>query len=360
VAEERERLRQVIEELNLTWSSFLSVHLELIRWETHGFPGMGADAQDVLNIEFADDYEIFVGLMWQRFGTPTGRAGSGTEEEFNRAYDRWKQDPTAVDIMFYFRRARAGETKATVQTRRIRSFKKKLGELGGLWWEFTDSDDFAALLRMHLARQVQKRLQAGSAVVTRRVAEPRAPYEVVSSDERKKQLDDMIEHYSSSVAEVTSLMDEVLSINTGFHAAVTHHLSVAENVEPATVFSGMARDSDSFAQQLAAVVPRVATSFSSVLTTLSCMAPLLLEHSEFTIDVARGSKVRLAELRAQIDATATSGAEFAETLARAAAAEPALKLSLQAAQKAVESYVQELRAVGVLASEVYMAFVRDH
>ncbi|PYL26201.1 MAG: hypothetical protein DMF37_02915 [Verrucomicrobia bacterium] len=45
---------------------------------------MGADAQDVINHQLAE-YDIFLGIMSCRFGSPTKRAHSGTEEEFNRA-----------------------------------------------------------------------------------------------------------------------------------------------------------------------------------------------------------------------------------------------------------------------------------
>src|ERR1700756_3440394 len=79
---ERSRLEEVIRELNVTWTRTLGVRLELVSWETHGYPGVGADPQDVLNRQLPNDYDIFIGLMWTKFGTPTGRAGSGTEEEF--------------------------------------------------------------------------------------------------------------------------------------------------------------------------------------------------------------------------------------------------------------------------------------
>lgn len=47
------------------------------------------------------EYDIFVGIMWKRFGTPTGKADSGTEEEFHIAYRPW-QENESVRILFYF------------------------------------------------------------------------------------------------------------------------------------------------------------------------------------------------------------------------------------------------------------------
>src|ERR1019366_132994 len=97
---ERSLLEEAIRELNLSWSRTLGVHLELVRWEANGYPGVGHDAQDVLNRELPGDYDIFVGLMWAKFGTPTGRAGSGTEEEFHRALKRFQENAGSVKIMF--------------------------------------------------------------------------------------------------------------------------------------------------------------------------------------------------------------------------------------------------------------------
>ena len=73
VLAERTRLEEVIHELNATWSRSLGIRLDLIRWETHAYPALGEDAQAVINTQVPDDYDIFVGIMWHRFGTPTGR-----------------------------------------------------------------------------------------------------------------------------------------------------------------------------------------------------------------------------------------------------------------------------------------------
>ena len=40
-----------------------------------------------------------------RFGSPTKRAHSGTEEEFNRAVQKYMQNPHSIRILFYFRNA---------------------------------------------------------------------------------------------------------------------------------------------------------------------------------------------------------------------------------------------------------------
>ena len=105
VQDERQSLEEIIQELNITWSRELGIRLELVRWETHAYPGISDDAQEVINQQIPTDYDLFIGVMWCRYGTPTGRAGSGTVEEFNRAKSRYDQDSTSVQLMIYFKDA---------------------------------------------------------------------------------------------------------------------------------------------------------------------------------------------------------------------------------------------------------------
>ena len=93
VVDERKILTSVIEEINQTAGHADNIRLDPIKWETHSRPGFGEDAQDVINQQIGDDYDILIGIMWKRFGSPTRRAESGTEEEFNRALSRWKTSP---------------------------------------------------------------------------------------------------------------------------------------------------------------------------------------------------------------------------------------------------------------------------
>ena len=103
VIEEREVVSVVVDELRRILGEIRQVELETVRWETHAWPDVGADAQDVINREISQ-FDIFVGIMWRRFGTPTKRAESGTSEEFERAYTYFKEYGRPR-IMFYFRRA---------------------------------------------------------------------------------------------------------------------------------------------------------------------------------------------------------------------------------------------------------------
>ena len=54
---------EVISEFNLTWGDAHNARLELRKWETNTRPGFGRDAQDVINQQIGEDYDIFLGIM---------------------------------------------------------------------------------------------------------------------------------------------------------------------------------------------------------------------------------------------------------------------------------------------------------
>ena len=102
VQSERLQLSKVVDELNTTISAIApekQIFLELIKWETHVHPGLGRDPQEVVNQQIGK-YDIFVGIIWKRLGTPTALARSGTEEEFQHAYSIWQKNKS-FPVLFY-------------------------------------------------------------------------------------------------------------------------------------------------------------------------------------------------------------------------------------------------------------------
>lgn len=157
VQDERDILEEVIQEINGTWSKNLGLRIELIRWETNAYPGIGSDAQDVINHQIEETFDIFIGIMWCRFGTPTLRSGSGTKEEFERAISRYRNNENSVSIMMYFKDEAIPPSKIDFdQAKLVDDFKKSLGGEGALYWIFKDCSDFEKLLRIHLTKKLQE------------------------------------------------------------------------------------------------------------------------------------------------------------------------------------------------------------
>jgi hypothetical protein len=102
VAEERNTVALVVEELNRRVARSHSCLLSLWRWETDARSGMHiAGPQGLIDerMEIGDS-DIAIGIFWKRFGTPTGDARSGTEHELRRAWDAWRENDRP-DVMVY-------------------------------------------------------------------------------------------------------------------------------------------------------------------------------------------------------------------------------------------------------------------
>ena len=157
VQEERNALQSIIDEVNQNIGSSLGIRLELIRWETNVTPGFASYPQEVINKEIGDNYDIFIGILWSRAGTPTPKAESGTLEEFEIAYEKYKANPESVDLLIYFKDTSIPISDIDVeQIGKIKTFRKSLGEKGGLYWTFDSLPDFEAILRGHLSNLTRK------------------------------------------------------------------------------------------------------------------------------------------------------------------------------------------------------------
>ena len=152
VEDEVETVRQVADELNRMGHAF---RLEVVNWRSHAIPGAGLDPQSVINATMPDKYDVFVGIMWARFGTPTGRAGSGTEEEFERARSQAKKSSVPA-ILFYFKDEPIPPSKVDPeQLVRVHGFKAQLAN-NNLYWDFKSTDELARELRVHLSRTARR------------------------------------------------------------------------------------------------------------------------------------------------------------------------------------------------------------
>ena len=155
LAAELSVLAQVIEELNPKLRDAFSVELRLITSGNFIVPGIGLDPQSVINSQVAGEYDIYLGMLGPRFGTPTPRAGSGTEEEFRKACERWSKAPESVRILFYFK----GTSDVAVQDLdleqlgKVQKFKIAINQ-DIFYADFKTTDDFLPLVRDHLWKLV--------------------------------------------------------------------------------------------------------------------------------------------------------------------------------------------------------------
>jgi Domain of unknown function (DUF4062) len=150
LAADRQLVAEAAEELNRTSLLDRGTRFAVFSWQTAACPDFGPDSQAVLNRQLTE-FDVYVGLMGHEFGSPTARAGSGMEEEFNLAYERWKEDNRSCGIMFYFNEMPVALSSIDPdQLRKVKEFRSRLGELGGLHWTYNGtSGDLPKYVRQH-------------------------------------------------------------------------------------------------------------------------------------------------------------------------------------------------------------------
>ena len=212
VGPEREVLENLIRELNGTWSRTLGLRLDPIRWETDARPAFGSDPQAVLNEQLPDDYDVVIGILWGKIGTPTPRADSGTMEEFERAFRRHRTDRDSVELMIYFKDAGIPPSKVDpAQLEKVNSFRASLGDKGGLYSTFEDLASFESSARAHLSSLAQAFSKqdprgAGGRI---RVGEVVNQPDLSESDDDEYGLLEYVDIYESRMGELTLVLETI-------------------------------------------------------------------------------------------------------------------------------------------------------
>ncbi len=158
VQEERNLANEVIDELSWIYGEIFKMSLKCLKWETDVVPDVGEDSQEVINRQIGT-YDVFVGVMWKKFGSPTKNSSSGTKEEFERAYSLFikRRSPK---IMFYFGTAGfyPSDEDECNQVKKVLKFKHEVSQKGVLYSEFSEPIDFERKLRKHLSRHILQSL----------------------------------------------------------------------------------------------------------------------------------------------------------------------------------------------------------
>ncbi|MBL7955796.1 MAG: DUF4062 domain-containing protein [Flavobacteriales bacterium] len=231
VSDERASIKEVIDELNLTYSPRANVHLELVRWETHAAPGASKKgSQDVINKDVGDEYDLFIGLLWLRFGTATKKVKSGTEEEFKRAKRRFDKGE-AIQILFYFKDSgpRSLRDMDPEQLAKVNAFRTSLGDEGVLHWSYTTIPQLQQFLRMHLPQRIESlrtRLSQPPRKAARKNPKGTKPNKRSVSKRAEKEIDelgtlDYQELLTESLDESTKAMKRIGEITTSVGSGVS-------------------------------------------------------------------------------------------------------------------------------------------
>jgi hypothetical protein len=371
---------------------FHNVRLELIKWETHTRPGFGEDGQDVIIKQIGDEYDIFVGIMWGRFGSPTKRAGSGTEEEFKRAYSRFKASPDSVQIMFYFKEDGISPSKMDPeQIAKIQEFKKKISsEYGGLYHAFETTEDFCNKVRMHLSWVVQDLLRnkplkdtvtvksssAGGieieplAVPTPIVMQQSAGDDTIDPLANFNALDDddseglielaeiantAMEAVVESLADITEATNEIgekSQIRASEFNQLTADGSEADMNDVKRVCNNTAKDIEAFVKRLSESIPEFSKQNSLAMDTFGKLAMIFNVDLDEDPANIRTTLAILQEYRSAIPKASESQSELRQTISNLPRMTTAFNRARRRAVAVLDDFIAQLQAAENQTSDV--------
>lgn len=147
VNDERQIVRQFFERYNRHTAQLWGVRFEVVDWENYSSIGVGRP-QELITAQtlerFKGSLALVIGIMAQRFGSPTGKAESGTEEEFRWALEQ-NQQQGFPEIKWFFKHMERFEAPtdpdaiahALEQWKKVRAFQRELRNLPMYYGEYS-------------------------------------------------------------------------------------------------------------------------------------------------------------------------------------------------------------------------------
>lgn len=167
VEHERRICKKVLEQLNAMLRAHYNVYLDPYFWENSiESTGMGRPQG---RIPSPENFDLYIGILWKRFGTPTGEVDpatgmvnkSGTEEEFRLAYEAWKKtNHVKPEIKFLHKRVEeTPELLADEQYIQVKKFLNNFnleGEHPGLYYTFDSDVEFESVVQRYVFNYVME------------------------------------------------------------------------------------------------------------------------------------------------------------------------------------------------------------
>lgn len=138
--DERNALRDIVRRINKIYGRRIGWQVELLGWEDTlaGY----SRPQKLINID-VESCELFIGMLWKKWGTDSGEYSSGFEEEFEIARKRRTQSDKP-EIWMLFKRVEKGLLDDPgKQLKKVINFRKQLIDSKELLFkEFKQIEDF--------------------------------------------------------------------------------------------------------------------------------------------------------------------------------------------------------------------------
>jgi formylglycine-generating enzyme required for sulfatase activity len=164
VSEERQHVRRFFEYYNRTTAHVWNVEFVVVDWENYTTTGVGRP-QELITRQTLEKVRgslaLVIGIMGQRFGSPSGKAESGTEEEFNWAMAS-HLDSGFPEIKWFFRKENilgltadpAHHRSALEQWEKVLAFRNRMRDLSNplFYAEYPNPASFAEVFARDLSQ----------------------------------------------------------------------------------------------------------------------------------------------------------------------------------------------------------------
>jgi hypothetical protein len=309
ISEERKLVDDVVIHINLTSGLAHNFRIEILKWETHSYPARAEYPQAVINNQIGDEYDIFVGILWSRFGTPTLDFESGTEEEFFRAFERSLKTQFPI-LMLYFKDAPIAPSKVDIaQLGKVNDFKEKISKKGILFSSFKSEEEFEKLFLMHITNHILKMHMnqieikrdpvVGNSDVVTEVAE--------ALDEKSGFFDSLLEA-NDSFEQVSKILDdlvgelELLTVRLNNHTASINSVTGRFDQNRAMrIIDETSRDMISYSDNVCEKVPKFSGTFEKGLGSLIQALSVAEDFETSSNDTVSNNMVSLRELKKNIE-----------------------------------------------------------
>jgi tetratricopeptide (TPR) repeat protein len=136
VQQERAAVREFFDRYNRGYAEPRGLRFQVVDWENYSSAGVGRP-QELITRQtlerFRSSLALVIGVMAQRFGSPTGTHDSGTEEELEWAVASWKESGFP-EIKWFFRDVKrlevdpAAARQGVEQWEKVQAFRRRLEE----------------------------------------------------------------------------------------------------------------------------------------------------------------------------------------------------------------------------------------
>lgn len=359
---ERSALKLVVQELAGVLEKTHALTLRLLSWPDSFRPAVSSDPQAAIN-EQLPNYDIYIGIIGSRFGSPTPRSGSGTQEEFEEALSRYRKDSSTVRLLFYFlRTAQDPFTIDHTQLGLVKDFRASLGPQGVFFKDVADTSTFVSTVRSDLQHLVIDEWRATawstkqtSAVTQLKVvtSDPSPPTNEESDDEEFGLIELSEERFDlldSLEKIVTVLTGEIEKMTAGINAGTSDLVAInadlhlnprAKAAKFKTASDEAAEHLEKFAASFSTHMPRYKELAAKLFTCFERVRQAQLEFGHEPSEEEKSSTERmLLSLEGSFESTADLQAQIA--------AAPALTKRFRFARKKAAQALGEFVAASQL------------